>query len=300
MRLTLAATVTAGLLLAGVSAAPASADAPKGAYWRVETTFTTTHPHPVGSGYHLTERNVSVDWLSPQGKSYSGLRELGARPATKKDEAAWRADGSPATWAYRTEGMKIRLSTRPGKGTLHPVEEDVPAFRLGEKNVTYEQLQTLPTDAEALRKQLAAEVSAWIDEAAEEAKTTAPKATKNEWLVNFDRYVAGRAIDLLYTVPVPDKVRAAAYQVLKTTKGVTDLGRAKDPLGRPGQKFALPVPVNEKSVLKQQCVVDTKTMILLAEYTDLKHGGKPMLGKSGVQTIKAGWTNDKPTAPGTN
>ncbi|MEU8404274.1 hypothetical protein AB0C28_54675 [Nonomuraea sp. NPDC048892] len=135
-----------------------------------------------------------------------------------KDEAAWRADGSPATWAYRTEGMKIRLSTRPGKGTLHPVEEDVPAFRLGEKNVTYEQLQTLQTDAEALRKQLAAEVSAWIDEAAEEAKTTTPKATKNEWLVNFDRYVAGRAIDLLYTVPVPDKARAAAYQVLKTTK----------------------------------------------------------------------------------
>ncbi len=196
--------------------------------------------------------------------------------------------------------MKIRLSTRPGKGTLHPVEEDVPAFRLGEKNVTYEQLQTLQTDAEALRKQLAAEVSAWIDEAAEEAKTTTPKATKNEWLVNFDRYVAGKAIDLLYTVPVPDKARAAAYQVLKTTKGVTDLGRAKDPLGRPGQKFALPVPVNEKSVLKQQYVVDTKTMILLAEYTDLKHGGKPMLGKSGVQTIKAGWTNDKPTAPGTN
>ncbi|MEU8404275.1 hypothetical protein AB0C28_54680 [Nonomuraea sp. NPDC048892] len=53
-------------------------------------------------------------------------------------------------------------------------------------------------------------------------------------------------------------------------------------------------------MLKQQYVVDTKTMILLAEYTDLKHGGKPMLGKSGVQTIKAGWTNDKPTAPGTN
>lgn len=297
MRLTLTATATAGLLLAGVAAAPASADAPRGAYWRVATTFTTIHPHAVGSGYHLTQSNVSVDWLSPTGKSYSGLRELGARPATRKDEAAWRADGSPSTWAYRTEGMKIRLSTRPGKGSLH-AQEEPRGFRLGEKNVTYDQLQALPTDPEALRRQLAAEVNAWIDEAAEEARTTAPKATKNDWLANFDRYVAVRAVELLYAVPVPGKVRSAAYQVLKTTKGVSALGRSKDPLGRTGQKFALPVSSRKGSVLEQQLLVDTKSMILLAEYTDLRNGGKPVLGKSGVQTIKAGWTNDKPAAPG--
>jgi hypothetical protein len=40
-------------------------------------------------------------------------------------------------------------------------------------------------------------VNAWIDEAAEEARTTAPKAMKNDWLVNFDRYVAARAVELL-------------------------------------------------------------------------------------------------------
>ncbi|MFD1929926.1 hypothetical protein ACFSKW_00400 [Nonomuraea mangrovi] len=297
MRSTLTLTVAAGLIFAGAGAAPASADAPKGAYWRVETVFTRTHPHAVGSGYHLTERSVSVDWLSPEGKSWGGYRELGARPATEKDEAAWRADGSPTAWAYRTEGMKIRLSTEPGKGFVGTDKKRPDGFRLGEKYVTFQQLQSLPTDVEALRKYLVADVNAWIDKSAEEAKTTAPKATKNDWLVNLDRYVAGMATELLYVNPAPDKVRAAAYQVLKTTKGVSDLGRAKDPLGRPGQKLALPVPSNKDSVLKQQLLVDTEAMTLLAEYTDLKDGGKAVLGKSGVKTFEAGWTNDKPAVP---
>ncbi|MEV8639269.1 hypothetical protein AB0395_47205 [Streptosporangium sp. NPDC051023] len=295
MRFTLA--VAAGLLFAGVAAVPASADAPKAAYWRVETIFTKTHPHAVGSGYHLTQRRVSTEWLSPEGRSWNGFRELGAKPATKKDEAAWRADGSPTIWDYRTEGMKVHLSTQPGKGSVQAAKGRPNGFRLGEKYVTYQQLQALPMEAEALRKQLTAEVNTWIDEAAEEAKTTDPKATKNDWLVNLDRYVAERAAELLYANPVPDKVRTAAYQVLKTTKGVSDLGRSKDPLGRSGQKLALPVSSSKGSVLKQQLLVDTTAMTLLAEYTDLNDGGKTMLGQSGVETFKAGWTNDKPAVP---
>ncbi|UBU13783.1 hypothetical protein [Nonomuraea gerenzanensis] len=295
MRFTLA--VAAGLLFAGMAAVPASADAPKAAYWRVETTFTTTHPRAVGSGYHLTQRRVSIEWLSPAGRSWSGFRELGARPATKKDEAAWRADGSPTTWDYRTEGMKIHLSTRPGKGSVQAAAGRPDGFRLGERYVTYQQLQVLPTEPETLRKQLTAEVNAWIDEAAEEAKSTAPKAAKNDWLVNLDRYVAERAVELLYVNPAPDKVRAAAYHVLKTTKGVSDLGRSKDPLGRAGQKLALPVSSGKGPVLRQQLLVDTTTMTLLAEYTDLGNGGKKVLGKSGVKTFEAGWTDDKPAVP---
>ncbi|MEV4161947.1 hypothetical protein [Nonomuraea dietziae] len=289
--------VAAGLILAGVTAVPASADTPKGAYWRVETTFTTTHPRPVGSGYYLIQRKVSTQWLSPEGKSWGGFRELGASPATEKDEKAWRADGSPTTWSYRTEGMKIHLSTTPGKGSVAEAEDRPDGFRVGEKHVTYQQLQLLPTDAEALRRYLVADVSAWIDKAAEEAKTTSPNSRKDDWLANLDRYVARHAAELLYANPVPDKVRAAAYQVLKTTRGVSDLGQAKDPLGRSGQKLALPVSSSKDSVLDQRLLVDTKTMTLLAEYTDLKDGGKAVLGKSGVRTFKAGWTDDKPAVP---
>ncbi|GLW99490.1 hypothetical protein [Microtetraspora sp. NBRC 16547] len=295
MRFTLA--VAAGLIFAGTAAVPASADAPKGAYWRVETIFTRTHDHAVGSGYYLTQRSVDTEWLSPKGTGWFGFRELGAKPATAKDEAAWRADGSPATWEYRTEGMKFRLSVKPGKGTIGVLKKP-DGFLLGEKYVTYQRLQSLPTDAEALRKHLFADVNAWIDEAAEEAKTTSPKSKKEDWLVDLDWYVAKRACELLYANPVPDKVRAAAYQVLKTTKGVSDLGRAKDPLGRSGRKLALPVSSSGGSVLKQQFLVDTQAMTLLAEYVDLKYDGKEMLGASGVKTFRAGWTNDKPAAPG--
>ncbi|HEX4811412.1 MAG TPA: hypothetical protein VFV66_01480 [Nonomuraea sp.] len=291
-------TATAGLALAGVTALPAAADAPQGAYWRVETVYTATHPHAVGSGYHLTERSVSTDWTAPDGTGWSGYRELGARPATAKDEAAWRADGSPSTWVYRTEGMKIRLSTRPGKGSLGRAKGRH-GWPWGESSVSYQQIQALPTGTEALRERLKADVDAWIDEAAEEAKVTAPRATKQDWLAYRDGYVAKRAVALLYALPAPDKVRAAAYQVIKTTKGVTDLGPAKDEKGRSGRKLALPVDDRGKAVRKEQLLVDTKNMTILAISTELTADGKPVLGKPGTQTITAGWTDDKPAVPGT-
>ncbi|MGW0202957.1 hypothetical protein [Nonomuraea sp. NPDC003201] len=138
---------------------------------------------------------------------------------------------------------------------------------------------------------------AWIDWAAEDAKTSDPKAKKEDRLIHFDRYVAGYMTHLLYENPVPFKVRSAAYQALRTTKGVSDLGRAKDPLNRSGQKVALPVYDQKRSVLKEQFIVDTRTMTLLAHYTDLRDDGKPVAGKSGVETYKVGWTNDKPAVP---
>ncbi|TMR98125.1 hypothetical protein [Nonomuraea basaltis] len=287
--------VVAGLIAIGVVAVPAQAAAPEGKYWRVEVTRTAEHGRPVGSGYSVTERSVSVDWLTTEGRGWVAHRKLGAIPTTKKDEAAWRADGSPTSWTYRTEGMKISLSTRPDKGFLKRVDED--GFRLGEKQVTYKQLQALPTEPEALRAHVTAEVRAWIDEAAEEAKTTSPKSKIDDWLVKLDRYVAQRMINLLYENPVPFKVRSAAFQALKTTKGVSDLGRAKDPLGRSGHKVALPVSAQKGDVLKEQFIVDTKTMTLLAHDVDLKHDGKPVGGKSGVETYKTGWTDAEPAIP---
>lgn len=290
------AAVVAGLLAAGMIAAPAQAAPAEGSYWRVEVTRTAEHPHPVGTGYRLTQRSVRADWLTPEGKGWHAYRELGAFPATKKDEADWRADGSPTSWTYRVEGMKISLSTKPGKGSLRQRDSNEDGFRLGEKEVTYNQLQTLPADPAALRAQVTAEVRAWMEEAAEEAKTTSPKSAIDDWLVNLDHYVAKRMTGLLYENPVPFKVRSAAFQALKATKGVSDLGTAKDPLGRTGHKIALPVPA-QKSTVKEHVIVDTKTMTLLASYVDITAGGKPVAGKSGVETYKVGWTDAKPAIP---
>ncbi|MFI7232563.1 hypothetical protein ACIBO5_56070 [Nonomuraea angiospora] len=38
-------------------------------------------------------------------------------------------------------------------------------------------------------------------------------------------------------------------------------------------------------------------MTLLTEHTDLTHNGKVALGKTGVKTLKVGWTDDKLTVP---
>ncbi|MET8156575.1 hypothetical protein ABZT47_09390 [Sphaerisporangium sp. NPDC005289] len=43
--------------------------------------------------------------------------------------------------------------------------------------------------------------------------------------------------------------------------------------------------------------MDTTAMTLPARYTDLTYGGEPVLGRSGVERFKPGWTNDKPVAP---
>ncbi|MEU4231356.1 hypothetical protein AB0F17_44270 [Nonomuraea sp. NPDC026600] len=287
----------AGLAFTGVFAVPAQATPPGGAYWRVETVLTMTHPRPVGSGYWLTERQGSTNWKTPEGKGWFGSRPLGARPKTKKDEAAWRADGSPKSWNYRTEGMKISLSTEPGEAHVGPQKGGPEGFHLGRKFLTYQQLQNLPSDPAALKEYVVADVKSWIGEAAEEAKTTSPNSKIDDWLSRLDSYVAIDLSRMLYETPVPPKVRSAAFQALKTTKGVTDLGQAKDLLGRTGQKLALPTNTIKGTVLKRQLIVDTKTMTLLAEYTDTTVDGKPFLAKTKVETYKAGWTDEKPAVP---
>ncbi|NJP98517.1 hypothetical protein HCN51_55410 [Nonomuraea sp. FMUSA5-5] len=297
MRVLAAAVATmAGLALA---AAPAQAAEPQGKYWRVKTFITLEHMHPLGSGYTMMERRVSVDWATPDGRSWTAYRPLGAYPKTKRDEEAWKKDGSPTSWTYRTEGMKISLSTGPGKGWVKKQEDRPIALMLGERPVTFEELQKLPADAAGLKRRITAEVNAWIDKSAEEAKTTAPGVTKKDWLDHLDLFVAESLTQLLYRNPVPQKVRAAAYEALRTTKGVRDLGQAKDPLGRTGHKLALPDLATDKQTLKQQIVVNTGTMTLMAQYTDdaPAAGGKQVKGQDKVEAFVAGWTNDEPAVP---
>jgi hypothetical protein len=52
-------------------------------------------------------------------------------------------------------------------------------------------------------------------------------------------------------------------------------------------------------VLKEQFIVDTKTMTLLSRTVDLKHEGKPVGDTSAVETYKVGWTDAKPAIPDT-
>ncbi|GAA2213656.1 hypothetical protein GCM10009850_091190 [Nonomuraea monospora] len=285
--LAVAVATMAGLAL---GAAPARAAEPEGAYWRVKEILTMDHGRPVGSGYRLVERRASVTWTTRDNRSWFGYRPLGAWPKTPQDEAAWKKDGSPDSWTYRTEGMKISLSTKPGKGWVKRQSARDSVFMLGERPITYQQLQGLPADAAGIRAFVGKRVDQFIDQAVEDARTDAPKATRNDWVAERDRYVAEYLVQLLYQSPVAERTRGAVYEALKTTKGVTDLGQAKDSLGRAGQKLSLPVT---KDAARTQVIVDTKAMTLLAQHLELTGG------KAGTRdtTYEAGWTNEKPAVP---
>lgn len=288
----------AGLLATLTTAAPAqAAEQP---YWRVETVITMDHPRPVGSGYVVTERRVSVDWSAPGGQRWSAFRELGARPKTAEDEAAWKADGSPTSWTYRTEGMKVTLSTEPDRGW---VKQDKTwkgdSFTWGDTKWSYQRLKSLPTDPAKLKAVVTEDVEAWADEAAEESRTTGSAATRAHWTARIDRYVAGRLAVLMHQLPTTREVRAAAFAALKSVKGVRDLGDAKDSLGRAGRRFALPADSNGKGwSLRQEVMVDTRTMTLLSWFNDVEDAKLRKGAKTRLETFaKVGWTNERPAVP---
>ncbi|MGP4103421.1 hypothetical protein [Nonomuraea sp. KM90] len=59
---------------------------------------------------------------------------------------------------------------------------------------------------------------------------------------NTDSFVAGSLPDLLYRLPAPKEVRAAAYQLLLTMPGVHAEGAGRDDLGRSGAVVSIDQP----------------------------------------------------------
>lgn len=257
----------------------------EGAYWRVETVFSMTHPRQVGSGYWVTERRLSTTWYDRTGKSWRAYQELGCKPKSKQDEAAWKADGSPTSWTYRTEGMKVSLSTEPGERSLRQ-DTGRPAFHWGNKRLTLQDLQALPTDAGALKERVVKDVKEWSDWAAKDAKTTSPGSKLDDWTSHQDYYVAGNLAQLMYEVPTSKQVRKAALQALKSTSGVRDLGRGT---------FALPTYTVKQTVLDQRVSVDPSTLTLRSWAIETKIGGRVFPAKTHLRTFaKVGWTDEQP------
>ncbi|MFE3454935.1 hypothetical protein ACFXJ8_39035 [Nonomuraea sp. NPDC059194] len=290
------------LALAGLApfASPVStaSAAPEGAYWRVETMIALPHMRPVGSGYRMNELRVSATWSNVRGKHWTAFRPMGAKPATAKDEAAWKADGSPTSWTYRTEGMKVTLSTKPGKGYVGPEGSGKAGFPHYGKLLTYQELQTFPAEPAALRSRIVAGLRAELEVTAKE-ESGVPEADKRATFErNLDRSVASAMGYLMVEKPLPKPVRAAAFQVLKETEGVRAEGSAKDALGRRGQRFALPVFSAKGQAVDEKVLVDPATFTLLEWDVRSTSNGKPSAKPWRKETfVKVGWTNDKPAIP---
>lgn len=282
--ITLGVALAAGAAVLGTPPAVA-ATPPEGAYWHTRTLMTETHPGRFGTRAHpysLVERFVGVRWNAPDGRAWFGGRLLGVRPKTAADRKAWQRDGSPSTWSETLDGKTVKLSTRPGRGSLTAAPKGRDQFEFAGQRLTYDEVQRLPADPARLK--------AWLMKAGQVGREMDLAAWVEETLPM-----------LLHDIPAPKQVRAAAYQALLSLPGARVDGEAKDELGRSGAALVIDRPggkAKRAPSTRVRMVVDTGRMVLLAQDQLGTSGGKASAEWSYRKTlIEVGWTDASPAAP---
>ncbi|WP_326770710.1 CU044_5270 family protein (plasmid) [Streptomyces sp. NBC_01591] len=244
-----------------------------GTYWYVEKHLGSLHKVP-GKNYTVAVRTEQRYWTAAaRNKQWSQLLDLGARPATKADEAAWKADGSPTSWNLRGETV-----TYAGKGEI---QHDAPGgiADIGTMgDLPLRLLATLPTDEQALRKRLFALV---------DKDYNAPEEI-------LDRTVVDTAVRIATTLPSTPALRAAAYRLLAAEPGVRSLGDVKDHTGRTGYAVALPSPHGPAEL---RLIFDKSTGMPLGTETVATRSGDgvskgELQGYTTITSMK--WTEDAP------
>ncbi|MDK0524205.1 CU044_5270 family protein [Streptomyces sp. ML-6] len=244
-----------------------------GTYWYVEEHLASLREIP-GKNYTVAVRTEQRYWTAAaKNKQWSQLVDLGARPATKADEAVWKADGSPTSW-----NLKGETFTYAGKGEI---QHDAPggiADTVSMGDLPLRVLATLPTDEKALRKRLFALV---------DKDYNAPENI-------LDRIVVDTAVQLATTLPSTPALRAAAYRLLAAEPGVRSLGDVKDHTGRPGYAVALPSPHGPVEI---RLIFDKFTGMPLGTETATTRDGKgtsrgELQGYTTITSMK--WTKEAP------
>ncbi|WP_049560631.1 hypothetical protein [Nonomuraea sp. SBT364] len=261
------------VLALAATATPARAAESEGKYWHTQTLFTMTHPRKVGiapNTYWVVERQLSESTSALSGDRWVSFRELGANPKSAADRAAWKRDGSPASWRYRTEGMLVKLSTEPGKARV--TKSKPSGFILGGRKMTYQELQALPSEPAALKERLV------------EIVLAAPEPPRREEIRLGHEYEG-----LLHELPVTEKVRAAAFTLLSAEPGtkVTDAGKNRKRLTTTDGKGDWR--------MRRSVTVDTSAMLLVGEKLDTWMDGKLFPNKTWTKVIESGWTDTAPT-----
>lgn len=271
--------------LAAFLGTPAAAVAapPEGAYWHTRALTLTTHPWRFGTKsdpYSLVEQRVDETWTAPDGRTWSGYRELATLPKSAADRKAWQRDGSPAKWSESIDGKTVKLFTHPYHGHVAQVRNQT-SFQLAGQWLTYDEVQRLPADPNRLKD--------WLTRAGQVSRI--PEQAIGRWLTST-------LPEILYTIPAPKEVRAAAYQALLTMPGVHAEGNATDTLGRSGAAVLIRESGGGDETLEtMRLVVDTGRMVLLSESQTMTLNGKLFVPKSDKTLIEVGWTNSPPTAP---
>ncbi|MFI6321526.1 hypothetical protein ACIBG8_28585 [Nonomuraea sp. NPDC050556] len=226
-----------------LAAATEAAKAPdQGSWWGVRLVKGSQYRDP-GDRYLLERRRTEETWIpaDPEGSTWIAQQELGVEPVTPQDEAAWRADGSPATWTYKAgKPGEWYLDAAPGKVELSQTEDwDWRVVASGKPLTGIGQITP-----EELRGLLGEEQTAM------------------------------RAAEVVAYYPVSAEVRAAAYRLLASLSGVSAAGKATDRLGRTGEAVEYPgaqTDTTERLIIDPATgaalSIETRTKGLLTDFT---------------------------------
>lgn len=264
-----------------------------GTYWHVRTRLTKTWPAQLGSGdnrYTVEDTAIEEEWTNRDGQTWRGRREW-VEPKTSEDEAAWRRDGSPDEWCPENADVSepFCLRTTPGTAYVTRMEGDAAFLVAEEHELSFDELQQLPQDPNALRDWANRVASDVLDDSASDEL--------------FDYSAAGVLVDLLVDVPVRPEVRAAAFRALADMPNVRSTGPTEDALGRHGVGISVEVDgvkaVVADGVAKgkvvdgftRRLIIDPETSYVLADQ------GTGDGHDEGTLILDVGWTDEKPHEP---
>ncbi|GAA1550357.1 hypothetical protein GCM10009789_00180 [Kribbella sancticallisti] len=253
-----------------------------GQYYRVRSLQLRATTRVGSPKYTIERRNITERWMPMrQGvESWFGWVDLGARPATPADVAKWRDQGAPRWWRLDYEKDPVLMAS--GRPTVHKMtfDEVPPGYYLsGEKPVTAQQIQALPTDPAKLRTVL--------------ARGTEPGSTAAE----IDYTVFNAAGRLLFEMPSPPKLRGAALRVLSELPGTEFRENVQDALGRTGTQITMSWPKGTPGARKT-ALNDGGTSFIIDPATGRLLSSESIGPKAGASVVlESGWTDDRPTPP---
>lgn len=286
-----------------LAAADQAAKEPIGRYWRLRTTRGVAYRVGKGGYTVLGARHELDGWRARSDKDGDVLygRELGARPLTGEDAAAWRRAGSPSSFRVWSNDHWITYGTRTGPWDVDrtsPTSKQRMAAQAREMCAN-------PTRPELRAKCLMVQLS-WEDR----EKLAADPERFQRLLVpsgpnrgpDGPTLMLMNGYDFLTMQPASPKVRATVFRLLAGQSGIRSIGRVTDAQGRVGIGLAARgTDQNGGQVVDYQLVLDPKTYRILGEqevlvrpgtgpYRAMKKGA--LLSQEIVHF--AGWSNDPP------
>ena len=301
-----------------LTAAEKAAQQPFGTYWHFDEVSGQSYVMRAKTGTYaitgaLTE---GFDWWgaeSGKGEAFYS-RELPPRPATAHDTALWRRAGSPSSFHVWSGDHYYTYTAKATKWHKDGQYADGGGFLGG---MSAEELQNLPTDASKLAEMFLSQMPMGrraMGIPPGRRLTPEQERLVRSWRIKPLAKISAAAAFL--RSPVPPKARAGMIRALADQQGISAIGPATDPLGRPGVAMAS----DEEAVTatgeyggpkadrgtyraRQVIIFDERTGALLSSQEELTEPGGPysemkpgfVINYSACRSAK--WTDAKPTPP---